>query len=44
MDGRMFDGIINGLLLMGVAMGVALCGLAWALFWLFSHVSIRWVS
>lgn len=44
MDGRMFDGMINALLLIGAAIGVGLCGLTWLIYWLFSHVAIRWVA
>jgi hypothetical protein len=43
MDGRMFDGMISALLIIGALAGVALCGVLWLLYWLFSHLSIAWV-
>ena len=44
MDGRMFDGLISGLLLMGAAMGVILCAVLWGIYWLLSHIQLTWVS
>lgn len=39
----MFDGLVSGLLIMGAVMGIALCALAWGLYWLCSHLSLSWV-
>jgi hypothetical protein len=41
--GSAFDGLIQGLILIGVIVGVALCGLTWLLIWIFSHLTIGWV-
>lgn len=37
MDGRMFDGMIAGLLLMGAGIGLALAGIV---YFLFSHITV----
>jgi hypothetical protein len=42
MDGRIFDGLIHGLLMIGAAIGVALCGAVWFLWWLFHHLTFSW--
>jgi hypothetical protein len=39
----MFDGLITGLLVVGVAIGVALCGVVCFLWWVLSHLTIAWV-
>lgn len=38
-----FDGLMQGLILMGIIIGFALCGLGALLFWVFSHLTIGWV-
>lgn len=43
-DGRMFDGLIRGLILVGVAIGLGIAGLVWLLLWLNRHIDINWVS
>lgn len=40
----MFDGLVTGLLVMGAAIGIAMCGIVWFAIWLFSHVSIHWIA
>ena len=44
LGGRMFDGLFKALIVIGVAIGITLCGLIWALWWLMSHLNIEWVS
>ncbi len=43
MFSNVFDRLITGLLLTGMAIGVGLCGLAWFLYWLASHIQVSWV-
>ena len=44
MGSNMFDGLITGLLLIGTAIGVALCGLGWLAYFIFRHLSIQWIQ
>lgn len=39
----MFDGLVEGLIILGVPIGIALCGVVFGLYWLFSHISVAWV-
>lgn len=41
-DSHMFDHLLATLIVIGVAIGIGLCGLAWFLFWLFSHIHWNW--
>ena len=38
-----FDGLIKGLLLIGIAIGLAACGLLWLAYTIASHLSISWI-
>jgi hypothetical protein len=44
MDGRMFDGIFTGLLVIGALIGLGIAGLIWLIVWLCQHVRIEWVA
>lgn len=39
----MFDGVIALLILIGIAIGLAICGIAYGIYYLFSHITIGWV-
>ena len=39
----MFDGLVTGILIVGVLIGIALCGLAWLAWWVLSHLSVQWI-
>jgi hypothetical protein len=41
----MFDGLLAGLIVLGVIIGIVLCGLGWLAYWLWCHIdiSIAWI-
>jgi len=39
----MFDGLLTGLILFGMVLGVAFCGLAWLAYYLWCHIDIVWL-
>lgn len=46
MDGHIFDGLITGLLTIGIAIGLIIAGLVWGVVSLLHHVhfAIAWVK
>lgn len=44
MDGKMFDGLISGLLIIGILIGLVIASGLYGLYWFFQHLAIRWVS
>jgi hypothetical protein len=38
-----FDGLVTGLILIGVALGFVIVGFLGFLYWLFSHITIGWI-
>ena len=40
----MFDGMIGAILGIGVAIGLAVAGLMWLGYWLWSHISFGWLA
>ncbi len=42
-DGRIFDGLITGLIGIGILIGICLAGIDWLIYWLCEHVTIGWV-
>lgn len=42
MDRRMLDSLFSILLIIGALLGIALCGFAWMVWWLFSHIDFTW--
>jgi len=43
MDGRMFDGIIGALLIMGAVIGIVIGGIIFVVIpWLYQHITIGW--
>ena len=43
MDSRMFDGLIIGVILIGVAIGLAIAAILAGIWWIISRVSVRWI-
>lgn len=39
---RIFEGMVIGLVLFGMILAAAIAGLAWLVWWVFSH--LQWVS
>ena len=39
----MFDGIVRGLIIVGIALGMLICGGIWLGYWLCSHITIGWI-
>jgi uncharacterized membrane protein YciS (DUF1049 family) len=42
MDSSIFDGVIEDLIALGIAIGLALAGLIWGVFYLVQHIHISW--
>jgi hypothetical protein len=38
----MFDGALIGMIAVGVALGVAFCGIVYVIVWLCHHITIGW--
>jgi hypothetical protein len=38
---RMFDGLVTGLILFGMALAILIAGLGWLVWWVLSH--LQWV-
>jgi hypothetical protein len=38
----MFDGLITGMIVIGILIGIAFCGVVLFIWWLFQHLSISW--
>jgi hypothetical protein len=43
MDGRIFDGLISFVLFLGALIGLVVAALGYGAWWLFCHISVRWV-
>ena len=42
MDGHMFDNLICGTLPIGIAIELALAGIACGIWWIYQHLSVSW--
>lgn len=43
MDGSMFNGIVEGILLIGIIIGLLLSGVLLFGWWVFKHLTIGWI-
>jgi len=41
---RIFGSLVLTILIIGMSIGVFLCGFGWFLYWLYTHISISWIS
>ena len=44
MHGSMFDGLVGGLIMLGIIVGLGIAGLIWFFVWLFGHIELSWIS
>lgn len=43
MHNNILDQALGRVLLIGIALGIAICATIYGLYWLFSHIDITWV-